>query len=190
MRALVVVAVIAAVQTPPSIGRADTIPAGALGLFTGVVAGTGADAARMGVGYYQIGAQASWQPMNSERRIGWTLRWSTMFAAFYGGNAAHIDSSLRTTQMDLTLGIRVRPWATRSRYLTLRGGGELLRANEPIPTSRSMEGSRRFVGATASVGLDQYAIGMMFNLEVRYSMIGGTGPTTLALLVGAAFVGP
>lgn len=189
MRALVVVAIAAAHAFGFS-AHADPIPAGALGVFTGVVAGTGADADRMGFGYYQIGAQASWQPMKSERHIGWTLRWSTMFAAFYGGSAAHIDSSLRTTQMDLTLGVRVRPWSTRSRYLTLRGGGELLRANEPIPTNRSMEGSRKFVGATASVGLDQYAIGMMFNLEVRYSMIGGTGPTSLALLVGAAFVGP
>ena len=190
MRVLAAFAVVVAVHTTASRVNADAIPSGALGLFTGVVAGTGSDAARIGFGYYQLGAQASWQPMKAERRIGWTLRWSTMFAAFYGGNAQHIDPSLRTTQMDLTLGIRVRPWTTRSRYLTLRGGGELLRANEPIPTSRSIEGSRSFSGATASIGLDQYAIGMMFNLEVRYGMIGGTGPTTLALLVGAAFVGP
>lgn len=190
MRALVVLSVVMATQLPASRAGADPIPPGALGLFTGVVAGAGADAARIGVGYYQIGAQASWQPMKAERRIGWTLRWSTMLAAFYGGNAQHIDPSLRTTQMDLTLGVRVRPWMTRSRYLTLRGGGELLRANEPIPTNRSMEGRRSFAGATASIGLDQYAIGMMFNLEVRYGMIGGTGPTTLALLVGAALVGP
>lgn len=190
MRTLAVFLAVAATQAPISLGSAEPIPSGALGLFTGVVAGTGADAARVGVGYYQIGAQASWQPIKAERRIGWTLRWSTMFAAFYGGNAQHIDPSLRTTQMDLTLGIRVRPWTTRSRYLTLRGGGELLRANEPISTRRSMEGRRSFTGATVSLGIDQYAIGMMFNLDVRYSMIGGTGPTTLALLVGAAFVGP
>lgn len=190
MRRLMVAAIVTAAHTAAAPVRADPVPSGALGLFTGVIAGTGADAARIGVGYYQIGARASWQPMPRERRIGYTLRWSTMFGAFYGGNAQRIDPPLRTTQMDLTVGVRVRPWTTRSRYLTLRGGGELLRANEPIPTGTSMEGRRSFAGATASVGLDQYALGMMFNAEVRYGMIGGTGPTTLAFVVGAAFVGP
>jgi len=190
MRRFAIAATVAAVLIMAKPSRADPVPSGALGVFTGVIAGTGADASRIGVGYYQIGARAAWQPMPPERRIGYTVRWSTMFAAFYGGNAQRIDPPLRTTQMDLTIGVRVRPWTTRSRYLTLRGGGELFRANEPIPTTRPMESRRSFAGATASVGLDQYAVGMMFNAEVRYGMIGGTGPTTLAILVGAAFVGP
>lgn len=190
MRRFAVAAVIVAVETLAATSSADPVPSGALGLFSGIVAGTGADAARVGVGYFQVGARATWQPMPPERRIGWTLRWSTMFGAYYSGTAQRINPPLRTTQMDLTIGIRVRPWTTRSRYVTLRGGGDLLRANEPIPTNRSPQGKRSFVGATASIGLDQYALGMMFNAEVRYGMIGGTGPTTLAFLVGAAFVGP
>jgi hypothetical protein len=92
--------------------------------------------------------------------------------------------------MDLTVGIRLRPWTAVSRYLTLRAGGELLRTNEPVPTDSSMTGSRDFFGGVASIGLDQYISTAMFNLDVRYGMIGGGGPAVVALMLGAAFAGP
>ncbi len=115
-----------------------------------------------------------------------------MFGALYGGSAARVEPSLHPVQMDLTLGIRVRPWSTRSRYLTFRGGGELLRANEPIVTGAmsSASGQRAFYGAIASIGIDQYAGGFLFDIDVRYGMIGGGGPQELALLLGIAFTGP
>ena len=188
MRAVGLVAIVALVL--PTAAPADPLPSGAIGVVTGAVGGTGADAKRLGAGYYQFGMQASWQPTTTERRLGWTLRWATLFGSMYGGTASHIESALHTVEMDLTLGIRFRPWATPSRYLTLRGGGELLRANEPIPTADSMTGHRTFYGAIASIGLDQYAAGFLFDVDVRYGMIGGTGPADLALLIGVAFTGP
>jgi len=185
MRALVAAAVVCAATA-----SAEPLPSGAIGVVTGAVSGTGADAKRLGAGYYQFGAQASWQPTTTERRWGWTLRWATLFGALYGGSAAHVESALHTVQMDLTIGVRVRPWATPSRYLTFRGGGELLRANEPIATADSMTGQRAFYGAIASVGLDQYLAGFMLNIDVRYGLIGGGGPASLALMLGIGFAGP
>ena len=108
----------------------------------------------------------------------------------YGGTASHIDTTLRTVQMDLTVGVRMRPWSSVSRYLTFRGGAELLRSNEPIPTDQSMTGSRSYVGGVASIGIDQYLSIFMLNIDVRYAMIGGGGPAELSLIFGGSFAGP
>jgi hypothetical protein len=187
MRLLVAAGVVWACAT----AHAEPLPSGAIGIFTGAVSGAGADAKRIGAGYYQIGAQASWQPTTTEQRVGWTLRWATMFGALYGGSAQHIEPSLHTLQMDLTIGVRLRPWTTVTRYLTLRGGGEILRSNEPIPNSDPMStGHRAFVGGIASIGIDQYVGTVMFDIDLRYGMIGGSGPAELALILGVAFAGP
>lgn len=186
MRAAIVLAAVAVAK----LASAEPLPSGALGVATGAVAGTGADAKRVGAGYYQFGAQASWQPSTTEKRWSWSLRWGTYFGAMYGGTANHIEPALHTIEMDVLLGVRVRPWSTPSRWLTFRGGGEVLRSNEPIPTSRSMTGSRSFYGAIGSVGLDWYLGGLLLNIDVRYGMIGGTGPADLALITGIAFTGP
>jgi hypothetical protein len=180
MRSLVVVAALVASA------RAEPMPKGTLGPVFGVMSGTGADAKRLGFGFYQFGMQASWQPTTTEQSLGATLRWSTVFGTLYGGTASQIESPLRTVQMDLTVGIRFRPWKAPSRYLTLRAGGEVLRANEPIPPQ--ME--RSFVGGVVSAGFDQYVGGFMFNVDVRYGLIGFDTPTQLALLFGVGFTGP
>jgi hypothetical protein len=172
---------------------AEPMPSGAIGLVTGGVAGTGADAARVGAGFYDFGAQASWQPTTTESHIGWTVRWSTLFGIMWGGNAARIDPSLRTVQMDFTLGVRVRPWASVTRYLSLRGGIELLRSNDPIATDETGTslGNRDFLGPIASVGLDQYIAGaLLLDVDVRYGMIAVGGPAMIALLVGIGFAEP
>jgi hypothetical protein len=184
MRALVVALLLAGVA------HGEPLPSGAIGVTTGVVAGTGADNKRVGAGFYEFGAQASWQPTTTADRYGPTIRWAAMFGLMYGGSASHIDTTLRTVQMDLTLGIRLRPWSSVSRYLTFRGGAELLRSNEPIPTDDSMTGSRSYVGGVACIGIDQYLSIFMFNVDVRYGMIGGGGPAELSLMVGGAFTGP
>ncbi len=166
--------------------RADDLPPGTIGLVFGARSGTGADAKRLGYGYYQFGMQAAWQPQSTDRWWGPTLRWSTMFGTLYNGTAAQIESELHTMQMDLTVGVRFRPWKTPSRYLTARIGGELLRANEPIPPMDQ----RAFVGGIASVGLDQYIGGFMFNVDVRYGLIANEGPREIALLFGVGLTGP
>ena len=185
-RALVATAVIGALASSPSRARAEELPPGTIGFVFGVLSGTGADAKRLGFGYYQFGMQAAWQPTSTDRRWGWTVRWGTMFGTLYGGSAAQIETELHTMQMDLTAGLRFRPWATPTRYLTARVGGELLRSNEPIPPLMQ----RAFVGGIASVGLDQYLGGFMFNVDVRYGLIGNDGPREVALLLGVGLAGP
>jgi hypothetical protein len=163
---------------------AESLPPGSLGVVVGAASGTGIDANRLGFGY-QIGGQAAWQPMATENRIGWGLKWSVAFGTMYDASAARVGDTLKTLHMDLMLGVRVRPGRNPSRYLTLRAGGQLLRANQVVPPSPD----RAFVGGVASVGIDQYAYGFLFNFDVRVGQI-GTGPTIIALVLGAGKTGP
>jgi hypothetical protein len=183
-RALVVTAMLGAFASRPA--AAEELPRGTIGVIVGMLSGTGADAKRLGWGYYQFGMQASWQHTNTDNWWGWSVRAATMFGTLYSGSAAQIDEQLHTMQMDLTVGMRFRPWKTPSRYLTARVGGELLRANEPIPPLMQ----RAFLGGIASVGLDQYVGGFMFNVDVRYGLIGNEGPRELALIIGVGLTGP
>lgn len=186
MRALVGVTLACALARSAS---ADPLPPGSLGLVFGVVSGTSADASRIGFGYYAPlyppSFSAAWQPMSTEQRVGWAIRWSTLFATHYNSDAARITAQLLTLQMDLTLGIRVRPGVDPSRYVTLRGGLELLRANQQIPPKNE----RSFFGPIASIGIEQYAFGFLFDVDVQYGMI-VNGPTEIALVFGASLTGP
>lgn len=165
---------------------AEPLPPGSIGAVFGAASGTGVDANRLGFGY-QIGGQAAWQPMSTENRLGWAVKWSAAFGTMYDAGAASVGDTLRTLHMDLMLGVRIRPGVDRSRYLTLRAGGQLLRADQKVPPSMQ----RGFSGGVASVGLDQYAYGFLFNLDVRVNQIGfGGGPTIIALMLGASKTGP
>jgi hypothetical protein len=183
--------VAAAALASPAPALADPMPSGSLGFVTGIIAGTGADASRLGVGWLMYGGHAAWQPISTDRSYGYTIRWSTMLGRLYGADAAEIDDSLSTVQMDLTVGMRYRPWATPRRYLTARVGAELLRANEPIQISDDPDAEMRraFVGGIASVGFDQYIYNFLLSVDVRYGLI-GDGPSQLALLVGFGVTGP
>jgi hypothetical protein len=168
--------------------RAESLPSGSMGILLGGTAGTGADANRLGVGVigYPPSFQASWQPMTTERRVGWTARWTTMFASSYSADAAQV-AALETMQMDLTLGVRIRPSSNLRRYITARAGGGLFRANQRIPPK--ME--RAFLGGTVSVGVQQYLLGTRFLLDfdVRYGLI-GDGPSSIAFTAGISIAGP
>ncbi len=181
MKILPAIAALAIAAAPAA---AEPLPPGSVGMVVGAASGMSADANRLGFGY-QLGAQAAWQPMASERRIGWAIKWSFVFGTMYDAGAASVGDELLTLQMDIMLGLRLRPGTNVSRYITLRGGGQLLRANQVVLPSMH----RAFAGAVASVGLDQYAYGLLFNLDVRVSQI-GTGPTIIALMFGAGKTGP
>jgi hypothetical protein len=156
-----------------------------LGVLFGAGSGTGKYARILGLGYYQFGGQAAWQPMNTERRIGWSLKWSFVFGTMYDADAARVDLLLRTLQMDFLAGIRVRPGSDPRRYLALRGGVELFRSNQVIERDQ-----RAFVGPVGTVSYEQYAFGaFLFNVDVRYGLI-GSGPAEIALLVGASIAVP
>jgi hypothetical protein len=170
MRALL--ALLLLLLLAPRSVAAEALPSGSMGVIGGGIAGTGADAKRLGVGYVLpfLSFSASWQPMTTERRIGWTARWTTMTTANYYASAAQV-SDLETLQMDLTFGLRVRPGDSPRRYFTVRAGPALLRANQTIPPKMQ----RAFLGPTSSVGFQQYLLGtrLMLDFDVRYGLIGG-----------------
>ena len=166
--------------------RAEPLPSGSLGIMFGAGGGTGRYARSLGLGYYQFGAQAAWQPMTTEQRISYSLKWSFLFGKMYNAESAQIDVYLRTLQMDFLAGFRIRPGESRLRYLALRGGVELFRTNEPVKP----DGGRAFVGPVADAAIEQYAFGaVLFNADVRYGLI-GSGPAEIAILVGASISVP
>ncbi|MBA3397768.1 MAG: hypothetical protein H0T89_34410 [Deltaproteobacteria bacterium] len=171
-----------AAASPPA--AAEDLPPGSIGMVVGAASGVSSDANRLGYGY-QVGAQAAWQPMTTERRIGYALKWSFVFGTMYDAGAASVGEELLTLQMDVMAGLRVRPGNNPSRYITLRLGAQMLRANQIILPSMH----RAFAGPVASVGFEQYAYGFLFNLDVRVSQI-GSGPTIIALMFGASKSGP
>lgn len=173
--------------------HAEELPPGSIGVIGALASGTFADASRVGYGY-QIGAQAAWQPMRTENRLGFSAKWQFAFGTMYSADAARVGDELLTFQMDMMLGLRIRPGTSATRYLTLRVGPQLMRTNQVIP-SLTDDMQRAFVGAAASVGLDWYAglpwLGgrFLYSWEARLSQI-GTGPTTLAIVFGLGKTGP
>jgi hypothetical protein len=178
------IAALALVAVMAGAALGEPLPPGSLGISVGAISGTGADAKSLGFGYV-IGGQAAWSPMDSTQRIGWSAKWSAMFATMYSAEAARVNDQLLTLQMDLMLGIRVRPGTNPSRYVTLRGGGALFRANQVIPPTMF----RAYAGGVAAVGIEQYISGWLFNVDLRYGLI-GSGPSELGLVIGFAKTGP
>jgi len=164
--------------------RAEPLAPGSIGVSAGGVAGTGPDANALGIGYV-LGAHAAWQPTLTEKHVGTSLKLAVLFGTLYTGEAARINDPMKTLQLDLMVGIRVRPGDNPSRYLTLRAGGALLRADQQIPPDMH----RAYAGGIASIGLEQHLFGFLFNLDVRYSMI-GMRPGMLGLVFGASKMGP
>lgn len=175
--------------------RAEPLPSGALGLVFGAFSGTGADARRLGYGYlapWPPSFHAAWHtgknpkhPMDTEDRFGWAVRWTTIFHETFEASAAQVDG-LRTMQMDIMLGVRVRPGSARGRFITLRGGPAMFRANQGIPPRMH----RAFIGGVGSVGVQQYLFGvLLLDVDVRYGLI-ATGPSELVLTIGASLAGP
>ncbi|MGE0870858.1 MAG: hypothetical protein AB7P03_19985 [Kofleriaceae bacterium] len=163
---------------------ADPLPSGSIGAVFGGTSGTGADARRIGYGFV-AGAQATWQPMTTEQRFGWSLKWSAISGlAMWHASAARI-TDLVTLQFDMVGGLRIRPGLSAGRYLTLRAGPTLFRANQLIPPTMH----RAFVGGVANVGFEQHVSGWLFNLDVRYSML-LDGPSAISLVLGVAKTGP
>jgi hypothetical protein len=182
MRALLVLLAIAGTA------RAEPLPPASMGVLFGGVFGTGADAKRLGIGYIASplpSFQAAWQPMSTERRVGYSIRWSTMFATHYDASAAQVKD-LETMSMDITAGIRVRPGDNPRRYVTGRAGAGLLRANQTIGD----DNRRAFYGGVTSVGFQQYLAGtrLLLDFDVRYGLIGG--PRELVATAGISINGP
>ena len=98
---------VALVASAPA-AHAEPLPSGSIGVLFGAGGGTGPYAHRLGLGYHQFGSQAAWQPMTTERRVGWSLKWSFVFGTMYYSDSARIDLYLRTLQLDFMAGVRIR----------------------------------------------------------------------------------
>jgi hypothetical protein len=192
MRALLVVMALAL----PA--RAEPLPPGSIGLVGALASGTFADASRLGYGY-QVGAQAAWQPMRTEHRLGFSVKWSFVFGTMYSADSARVGDELLTFHMDVMAGLRIRPGDSATRYITLRVGPQMLRTNQVIPSMEDQT-QRAFFGAAASIGLDQYGglpwLGgrFLWSLEARLCQIDipfvRSSPTTLAIMLGLGKTGP
>ena len=183
----------------PAGARAEPLPSGSLGIMFGGGAGTGRYARSLGIGYYQFGAQAAWQPMRTEHRLGFSVKWSFLFGTMYSADAARVGDELLTFHMDVMAGLRFRPGVNATRYITLRVGPQLMRTNQVIPSMEDQT-QRAFFGAAASLGIDQYGglpwLGghFLWSLEARISQIDipyiRSSPTTLAIMLGLGKTGP
>lgn len=184
MRALVVAGVVAGMAMATR-AAAEPLPRYSIGAVGGGISGTGSDATSLGFGWLG-GAQAALQPIATERRYGWSMKWSVVWGRMYGGEAARITDPLYLLQMDLLAGIRFRPGDNPSRYLTLRAGGTLLRTNQLIPPNMQ----RAFAGGVATIGFDQYvsSAAVLINVDVRFGVI-GEGPATIGLMFGFSKTG-
>jgi hypothetical protein len=180
-------AIAVAVLLAAGAARAEPLAPGSLEVLGGAISGTGADAKRLGFGY-QIGATAAWQPIDTVRRWGGTIRWSVLFAGLYDGTAEQVNPPLRTVMMDITAGVRYRPWTSATRYLTARFGGGLFRSNDPIQGT-----TREYVGPVAAIGLDQYLGNLIVGIDVRYALVPTPftdGPSQIAVVLRFGVAGP
>jgi hypothetical protein len=100
---------------------ADEIPAGTLGAVLGTQAGTAGAYQRVGIGVV-YGLTGAWQPMREGQRIGWGVRWTTLFGYFPTADSAPVKGVLRLVEMDLVARLRVAPTLKPGRYLTLGAG--------------------------------------------------------------------
>jgi hypothetical protein len=181
-RALLVAAIALGVPAA-GVAHGEPLPPAVFELIPGgVSAGAGADAKTLGVGYI-FGAEAAWQPMYTERRWGVTLRLTTLFGRLWDGSAEQVNPPLLTVQIDATAGLRFRPWATPSRYLTARGGVGILRTNDPV------DGERAFVGPVGAVGFDQYIGALVLGADLRAGLL-ANGPEQLQFVVRIGVAGP
>jgi hypothetical protein len=183
--AVVVAAALAASAGP---ARADDLPSGMFGAVFGVRQGTGPVTRQFGFGALW-GMEAGWQPMTTQQRIGWSIKWRTLFSGFWSNEPANLTNELRVLEMDAGVGIRITPKPGSLRYLDLGGGAALMRSNVPLlPDSCNPPiGCRAFYGPYASAGLEQFVSGnVMLTFEIRVGLI-GTGPATLSAITGVKF---
>lgn len=162
--------------------RAEDVPAGTLGAVVGTQAGTAGAYQRVGIGVV-YGLTAAWQPMREEQRIGWGVRWSTLFGYFPAADAAPVNGVLRLVQMDLVARLRVAPTLKPGRYLTIGVGGSLERSSEPVCRAGVGCATRSFAGPVATLGYEHNAWGAaLIGLDLRYGPIEAV-PASIGLLV-------
>lgn len=171
------VAALAICAPRPAAANEDDLPSGSIGAVLGAEAGASGSYTSLGIGAV-YGLTAAWQPMSDDQRIGWGVRWSTLFGYFPSAAAAPVSGVMRLVEMDLVVRLRVAPTLKPGRYLTIGAGGSLLRTNEPLE-----DGERTFGGPIVTFGYEHNLLGaMLLGVDVRYGII-ETGPTSIGLLV-------
>ncbi len=159
----------------------DRLPSTTIGATLGLVAGAGPSAKPLGIGF-AWGFSAAVQPMRADQRLGWSVRWSSLFQyqnLLTDATAARVSADLRLFQIDVSFRARFAPTGRSGTYLTGGIGVAMLRANQPIQP----DNQRLWAGGFATLGVDRYVLkGMLLSLDARFGLI-GTGPTTIATLL-------
>ena len=182
--ALVTLAALGTLGTTASTAHADPLPPAHAGLAMLISHGGGTSANDLGTG---VGAaiQAGWQPMTTEQRLGWVVRWGWSRNLYGDAPAAPVTRDLELTELEMTVGARLAPTAAAGRYLTARVGAALLRSNESIPP----DDTRSYVGPLGYVGYEQAFVGPIdVSIELRYSLI-TAGPSQVSACIGLGWSG-
>ncbi len=162
----------------------DRLPSTSIGATVGIVAGAGPSATPLGIGF-AWGFSAAVQPMRADQRLGWSVRWSSLFQyqnLLSNATAARVTTDLRLFQIDVAFRGRFAPTGSGT-YLTGGVGVALLRSNQPIQP----DNQRLWSGGFATLGLDRYVLnGILLSLDARFGLI-GTGPTTIATLLTVGY---
>lgn len=181
---LALVAVVASTATRGH-AESDRLPSTSLGVTTGIVAGAGPSAKPLGFGF-ALGFAAAVQPMRSDQRLGWSVRWSSLFQyqnILSNATAARISGDVRLYQADVVFRGRFAPTERSGTYLTAGVGVSLLRANQPVPP----DSQRVWAGGLVTLGVDKYVwSGFLLSLDARFGLI-GNGPTTFATLLTVGY---
>src|SRR6516165_67683 len=127
MRALVLAMVLALAARV----AADPLPSGMIGPVLGGRQGVGPVEPQFGLGAV-LGVEAGWQPMRQQQRVGYALRWRTLFSGYWSADATNVAGDLRVIEMDFGAYARFA-LGGQARYVDLGGGWSVLRANVPLP---------------------------------------------------------
>src|SRR5262245_51595074 len=175
------VAILGSVAAHAAPAAADAPPSGMIGPVVGVRSGIGAVGPEFNVGGLW-GIEAGWQPIAATRRIGYAIRWRTLFSGYWSGDNSNIADELRVVEMDLGFYGRFAPAAGKPRYIDLGAGWSLLRSNVPLaPDAR-----RSYQGPYIGFGLEQLvSASASVSIELRVGEL--TGPDTVSALLGVRF---
>ena len=153
----------------------DNLPAGRIGLRTGVRGGSGLYDFGFG---FTAAVVAGYQPTTRHQRVSWGVEWAAAWSFFEFADTASITGSIRLLEFELGPRMRVRLTSTAQRFVVLGAGVSLTRASVPIPP----DNKRAYIGPYISAGIEPKVGDFTLGFDFRYSML-AFGPRTLTLAV-------
>ena len=151
----------------------DKLPAGRLGLRTGVRGGSGLYDFGFG---FTTAVVAGYHPTTRHQRVSWGIEWAAAWSFFEFADTASITGTIRLLEFELGPRLRLRPSPAARRFVVLGAGLSLTRASVPIPP----DNQRAYLGPYISLGLEPKVGEFSLSFDFRYSML-AFGPRTMTL---------